>query len=153
MSLQQGYEKNVPRDRLSARETDGLFSLAIQINYEDTDAGGVVYYGNYLGYMERARNAYLRSRDLHLTRLQKDYNLVFVVTEANLRYHAPAVLDDEILVTLEIEKMGAASVWFRHKVMRKSTCLVNAGVRLATVDSQTFQPFRIPEELRRKMLR
>ena len=82
------------------------FNWPVRVYYEDTDAGGVVYYGNYLGYMERARNAFLRSLGWPLTRVLDDYNLLFVVTEASINYHAPAMLDDEIQVR------------FQHRVVR-----------------------------------
>ena len=83
----------------------------MHINYEDTDAGGVVYYGNYLGYMERVRNAFLRDRGYPLSHLSENHNILFVVKEAHLEYHLPAKLDDVLQVTLMIENLSGASIF------------------------------------------
>ena len=83
MNLQRDPAHHVQVGDDSGQELGGEYSITLQINYEDTDAGGVVYYGNYLGYMERARNAFLRSLGLPLARVRDDYNLLFVVTEAS----------------------------------------------------------------------
>ena len=153
MSLQRDPEHKTPVVDDSGKESAGVYSIALQINYEDTDAGGVVYYGNYLGYMERARNAFLRSLGWPLTRVLDDYNLLFVVTEASINYHAPAMLDDEIQVTLEIAKLGAASVVFGHNVLRDTDRLVSASIKVATVHGETFRPLRIPAQIRAMLLR
>ena len=153
MSLQRDPEHKNLVDDDSVQEPGRGFSITLQINYEDTDAGGVVYYGNYLGYMERARNAFLRSLGWPLARVRDDFNLLFVVTEASINYHAPAVLDDEIQVTLEIAKLGAASVVFGHNVLRDSDRLVSASIKVATVHGETFRPLRIPAQVRNLLLR
>ena len=153
MNLQRDPDHHVQVDKNSGQELGGEYSITLQINYEDTDAGGVVYYGNYLGYMERARNAFLRSLGLPLARVRDDYNLLFVVTEASINYHAPAVLDDEIQVTLEIQKLGAASVVFWHNVLRDTDRLVSARIKVATVHGETFRPLRIPTQIRAMLLR
>ena len=124
-----------------------IFALPVQINYEDTDAGGVVYYGNYLGYMERARNACLRQMGFPLTRLKQRHAILFVVTEARLKYLAAAHLDDEIEVTLEILRLGRASLIFHQQVRRDGRVLVDGEIRLAVVNSDTFTPCRMPAEL------
>ena len=85
--------------------------------------------------------------------MQKEFDLIFVVSEATVKYLSPARLDDEIQVTLEIEKMGAASIWFEHEVRRGADSLVRATIKLATVNSSSYRPFRIPDTLRRKLLR
>ena len=153
MNLQRDPAHHVQVGDDSGQELGGEYSITLQINYEDTDAGGVVYYGNYLGYMERARNAFLRSLGLPLARVRDDYNLLFVVTEASINYHAPAVLDDEIQVTLEIQKLGAASVVFWHNVLRDTDRLVSASIKVATVHGETFRPLRIPTQIRAMLLR
>ena len=125
----------------------GRFSVDLTINYEDTDAGGVVYYANYLAYMERARNAFLRQLGFPLSQLVRDHGMVFVVTEADLRYLSPARLDDHIRVTLEITRAGGASVEFGHEVLRDDQVLVRGRVRLAVVDAHSGRPKRIPSVL------
>ncbi|MYB33734.1 MAG: YbgC/FadM family acyl-CoA thioesterase [Gammaproteobacteria bacterium] len=124
------------------------FSITIQVNYEDTDAAGVVYYGKYLGYMERARNACLRFHGLPLTQIMKQDKILFVVTEVQLRYYLPARLDDEIEVNLKVQQIKGARVRFLQQVLRGSERLVEGEVDLATVDSRTGRPSRIPEHLK-----
>ena len=125
-----------------------MFSLPIVINYEDTDAAGVVYYANYLGYMERARNACLREAGFPLSRVRDEHQTVFVVTEASLRYRIPAQLDDEISVTLAVLDIRGASMVFSQRVFRDQTLLVDGRIRLATLHSDTFSPCRMPEVIR-----
>ncbi len=125
--------------------TEPVFSLPVTINYEDTDAAGVVYYANYLAYMERARNACLRAAGLPLTVIRDEHNAVFVVTEARLRYRKPAILDDMISVTLEVDEMRGASVTFIHRVLRGEDLLVEGQVRLGILSGDTFSPCRIPD--------
>lgn len=124
------------------------FSITIQVNYEDTDAAGVVYYGNYLGYMERARNACLRFHGFPLTRIMKQDKILFVVTGVQLRYYLPARLDDEIEVDLKVRQIRGARVRFLQQVLRSSERLVEGEVDLAVVDSRTGRPSRIPEHLK-----
>jgi tol-pal system-associated acyl-CoA thioesterase len=127
-----------------------VFSLPVQINYEDTDAGGVVYYANYLAYMERARNACLRQLGYPLAELQQQC-LLFVVVEANIKYLRPAKLDDLIEVTLRVLEIKGASMVFAQQVVRSGELLVNATIRLATLHSDTFLPCRIPADLRQSL--
>jgi acyl-CoA thioester hydrolase len=125
-----------------------MFSLPLPINYEDTDAGGVVYYANYLAYMERARNACLREMGYPLTNLITQYKTIFVVAEANLKYLSPARLDDTIDVTLEVLDVRAVSIRFAQQVLKSGELLVDATLKLATLNSDTFSPCKIPAELR-----
>lgn len=127
---------------------ENCFSVKVTINYEDTDAGGVVYYSNYLGYMERARNACLRSLGFPLSVLKEESELLFVVRNVVLQYFAPARLDDEIEVTLRIKKLAGASIVFEHDVVKEGSCLVRGVVNLAMISSRTFKPCRIPGWLR-----
>ena len=132
-----------------------VFSLPLQINYEDTDAGGVVYYANYLGYMERARNACLRRIGFPPSELAQRHSILFVVTEVRLNYLAAARLDDELIVTLEILHLRRASMVFRQQVRRDAPrdgrrdeqVLVDGEIKLALVNSDTFAPCRMPTEL------
>jgi acyl-CoA thioester hydrolase len=129
-------------------QIENLFSIQVSINYEDTDAGGVVYYGNYLGYMERVRNAFLRHHGFPLTQLIDDHHIIFVVRDVSIRYLSPARLDDELTATLETETVGGASVVFRHKICRQNECLVEAKIKLAIINSETFKPSKIPAVLK-----
>ncbi len=128
-----------------------MFSIPVQINYEDTDAGGVVYYANYLAYMERVRNAYLREKGYPLRLLAEEHGLLFVVTDAKLKYLSPAQLDDLLQVTLEIEKLSGAGMVFGHRVLRGEECLVRGEIKLAILNNKSFQPCRIPQFLRNSL--
>ena len=125
-----------------------MFSIPVVINYEDTDAAGVVYYANYLGYMERARNACLRQAGFPLAMVRDELNVVFVVTEARLRYRRPARLDDVVDITLEVETARGASVTFVQQVRRDDDLLVDGRIRVGTLTSDTFSPCRIPDIIR-----
>ncbi|WP_438881806.1 YbgC/FadM family acyl-CoA thioesterase, partial [Bacillus cereus group sp. Bce001] len=95
------------------------FQQRFRVYYEDTDAGGIVYYVNYLKFMERARTERLRALGFAQSQLVGD-NLLFVVHSAEARYHAPAKLDDELLVSAEVEELNRASLKFRQQVRRAS---------------------------------
>lgn len=125
------------------------FSIPVRINYEDTDAGGVVYYANYLGFMERARNACLREHGFPLGELQSTHNLVFVVAHVDIRYRSPARLDDLLEVNLRLIDIRGASLRFLQQVIRNGEILVEATLKLATIRADTFSPCRIPDALRR----
>lgn len=131
--------------------TKTRYSLPVRINYEDTDAGGVVYYANYLAYMERARNACLREMGFPLSELQRSQKLIFVVAEASLRYLVPARLDDLIEITLEVLGIKGASVSLTQQAIRDNEVLVDSTIKLVTLNSDTFSPCRIPEKLRQSL--
>lgn len=134
------------------RVTDARpFAIPVRINYEDTDAGGVVYYANYLAYMERCRNECLRELGYPLAELQSVHNLIFVVARVDVRYKLPARLDDLLNVNLRVESVRAASLLFRQQVMRSEDLLVDATVKLATLRADTFSPCRMPDRLRQSI--
>ncbi|MDT8395729.1 MAG: YbgC/FadM family acyl-CoA thioesterase [bacterium] len=121
--------------------------IPYRVAYQDTDAGGVVYYANYLGFMERGRNEYLRQ----LGRSIKDYQdsgIFFVVVEAALRYRAPAVLDDLLTIETWIEEGRRSSAVFGQRVLREGdgTLLVKGDIRVACINDR-LRPTRLPPEL------
>ena len=97
------------------------FEWPVRVYYEDTDAGGVVFYANYLAYMERARTEWLRNLGFENKRLMDEENIVFAVRRASLDYHKPARLDDQLLVIAEITRMKRASLVFKQQVLRGQT--------------------------------
>ncbi len=115
--------------------------------YEDTDAGGVVYYANYLRYMERGRNQYLREAGRTIRQYQ-DAGILFIVVEANVKYRAPAGLDEDLIVETWIEEGRRSSVTFGQRVLREGEhkVLVEASVRVACIGTN-LKPRRLPEEL------
>ncbi|MGH8486708.1 MAG: tol-pal system-associated acyl-CoA thioesterase, partial [Pseudomonas sp.] len=133
------------------RAQNGLepFAHRCRVYYEDTDAGGVVYYVNYLKFMERARTERLRALGFAQSALAQD-NLLFVVHSSEARYHAPARLDDELRVTAHVLELNRASLRFVQQVWRESdaTLLCEGQFLVACVRADTFKPRAIPPALR-----
>jgi 4-hydroxybenzoyl-CoA thioesterase len=123
-------------------------SLLFRIYLEDTDAGGVVYHASYLRFMERARTEMLRSTGLEQSQTFKS-DVSFVVHSMNLRFHAPALLDAQVLTTCELAKVSGASLVFRQQVRcpDTGTVYVSAEVTVACIQLTTRRPRRIPEAL------
>ncbi len=126
------------------------FSLPIRVYIEDTDAGGIVYYVNYLKYMERARTEFLRAcgfgKDFIFNR-----ELMFVVRDVAMKYRAPARLDDEIEATVVVAELGGAGMLLRQSVRRGADILVDGTVGIACVERTTLRPRRIPTEIRQSL--
>lgn len=124
------------------------FVLRARVYFEDTDAGGIVYYVNYLKFMERARTELVRSLGFDQSVLQRD-NIIFVVHSVAARYHAPALLDDELDITAEVFELKRASVKFRQQVKRTDGRLLCEGeVTVACVSADRYRPRMIPDALR-----
>ena len=118
------------------------FSLPLRVYIEDTDAGGIVYYVNYLKFMERARTEFMRSMG-YGREVIFDADRMFVVQSAEVRYLNPARLDDEIEATVAPEKVGGASMLLRQSVRRGDSVLAEARIRIACVDKRSLQPKRM----------
>jgi acyl-CoA thioester hydrolase len=123
------------------------FSWPVRIYWEDTDGGGVVYYANYLKFLERARTEWLRARGFVQTELAKDPGIVFVVANVSIEYKRPARLDDSLLVTCEVEPEGAVCIQFAQRILRGTEVLVEASCRVACLDATSFRPKRLPPDL------
>lgn len=121
------------------------FNWQVRVYYEDTDAGGVVYYANYLAYMERARSEWLRSLGLDNQSLNDQQGVVFAVRRASVDYFQPAKLDELLDVTLMLKKMGRASLLFEQQVRRREMLLCQGEILLACVDAVSFKPTAIPQ--------
>ena len=129
------------------------FSIPVRVYWEDTDAGGVVYYARYLHFLERARSEWLRFVGIDQARLQREERLQFVVVEANIRYHRPAKFDDELVVTSALEARRGASVTFAQEIRRgtlEGELLVSATVRAACLDADSLKPRPLPKALQLK---
>jgi acyl-CoA thioester hydrolase len=135
------------------------FRFTLRVYWEDTDAGGVVFYANYLKFFERARTEWLRSFGFAQETLRLDEKLIFMVTETSLRYLAPARLDDELAVTVEVRHAGRATLdlaqqaWRRHVGRNAEQLLAEGTVRIACVDAGTYRPRRIPNFLAQALAR
>ena len=125
------------------------YSHRCRVYYEDTDAGGIVYYVNYLKFMERARTERLRSLGFAQSQLAGE-DLLFVVHSSQARYHAPARLDDELLVSAEVVEIKRASLRFEQQVRRAgdAVLLCEGQFVVACVRAESLKPRPIPEALR-----
>lgn len=125
------------------------FAHRCRVYYEDTDAGGVVYYVNYLKFMERARTERLRELGFAQSTLAGE-GLLFVVHSSEARYHAPARLDDELLVSAEVTELNRASLRFRQQVRRvtDNALLCEGQFLVACVGADNFKPRAMPQSLR-----
>jgi len=118
----------------------------VRVYWEDTDAGGIVFYANYLKFFERARTEWLRSLGVGQHDLRETTGGMFVVGETFVRYLKPAKLDDELLVTAEIKETGRASLIIAQQAFRPASgdLLCEGTIRIGWVTSATLQPARIP---------
>jgi acyl-CoA thioester hydrolase len=127
------------------------FSIPVRIYYEDTDTGGVVYYANYLRYMERARTEWLRDKGFEQTDLADEYNIVLAVKHVAVNYLRPAKLDDALHVSADVTRFASASITFSQQVKRDDELLCDGEVRIVCLDSLTFKPKQIPGFISKKL--
>ncbi len=130
------------------------FTHSIRIYWEDTDAGGIVFYANYLKFMERGRTEWLRSLGIEQQRLRDEVGGMFVVSEATIKYLQPARLDDELVVTAQLQSAGRASMAILQQVLLKPkqptdtpVLLCEGTIRIGWVDAASMRPARIPPTL------
>lgn len=125
------------------------FTWPVRVYWEDTDGGGVVYYANYLKFLERARTEWLRSLGYSQTDLAADPGILFMVVNLQMEYLKPARLDDALVVSCEPERDGRVSMLIRQQVLREAASgaelLLQAEVRVACLDAKSRRPRRIPE--------
>lgn len=126
------------------------FSLPIRVYIEDTDAGGIVYYVNYLKYFERARTELMRTFGLERAAVA-DAGWNFVVSDVSLSYKEPARLDDQLHATAVISAVGGATINFHQKVRRADAVLVAGDIQIACVDRGTGRPMRLDAALRKRV--
>jgi len=126
------------------------FSISLRVYIEDTDAGGIVYYVNYLKFMERARTEFMRHLGYGKTAIF-DTDAMFVVASSNVQYLGSAVLDDELQVTAKPLKMGRASILFEQCVKRGTETLCRGEIKIACVDRQRREPQPMPEAMYQKL--
>ena len=123
------------------------FKFDLRVYYEDTDAQGVVYYANYLKYLERARSEWLRQGGIPVSLLANEQNLVFVVRRVEIDYMAAAKLDDELSITVELVEVSKVSFKLNQNILRQGKVLSRASLKLACLDSTKFKPVRIPDKI------
>lgn len=127
------------------------FESPIRVYWEDTDAGGIVFYANYLKFFERARTEWLRSLGVGQQALREQTGGMFVVSETTIKYHRPARLDDELLVTARLQESGRASITIAQQAWRKTghapELLCEGTIRIGWVNAATMKPERIPSNV------
>jgi acyl-CoA thioester hydrolase len=126
------------------------FTWPVRVYYEDTDAGGVVYYANYLKFLERARTEYLRALGFEQDQLKQQYGIIFAVHSLSIKYQKPAVFNDALMVTAVIVDQGNARLTFKQMITRDKdkTSICSAEVIIACLNAEKFSPTRIPLQIR-----
>jgi len=127
--------------------TEPDFRHTLRVYWEDTDAGGVVFFANYLKFFERARTEWLRSLGFGQERLRNETGALFVVVDTSMRFLEPARLDDLLHVSVRLVEAGRASLTLAQQARRGDALLADGSIRIGCVDAGTFRPRRIPNEL------
>lgn len=127
------------------------FSWPVRVYYEDTDSGGVVYYANYLKFMERARTEWLRSLGYEQDALIRDAGVIFAVRSVQADYLRPARFNDALEVSAQVVHNGGASITFAQEVRRGDELLCSAKVKIVSLDATTFRPRPAPEGIVQKL--
>jgi tol-pal system-associated acyl-CoA thioesterase len=128
------------------------FSIRKKVYYHDTDCEGVVYYANYLKYLEEARTEHLLSKGIELGRLSAEDGLLFAVSSLEIRYKAPARYGDELTVTSRLHKAKAVSLHFYQEIKRGADLLVECETRLVTINKR-FRPVPLPAGIAEELAR
>ncbi len=134
------------------------FRWPVRVFYEDTDTAGIVYYANYLKFFERARTEWLRAAGINQRELSDTAQRAFVVTHSTIDYHAPARLDDQLELTVMVEKLGKASVNFRQQAWLNRPndppkLICSAFVRVGCVDTVSLRPAPLPSDVADRLRR
>lgn len=143
---------------MKAEKKADAFSIPVRVYYEDTDAGGVVYYANYLKFLERCRTEWLRAIGHDQADLLRDPGIAFVVRSVNLEYLKPARLDEQLSVSLEVEKITRAQIFFRQHIRRANPALasgwdelVGGTIQIVCVNAAQMKITSIPPFLRTRL--
>ena len=141
---------------MTATATEDTFCWPVRVYWEDTDAGGIVFYANYLKFFERARTEWLRSLGVQQQRLREETGGMFVVSGTELRYHRPARLDDLLQVTARVGELGRASMTLQQEAWltqdgQRTTLLCEGNIRIGWVQAgeavDDLRPGRIPQPI------
>ncbi|MEI7430343.1 MAG: tol-pal system-associated acyl-CoA thioesterase [Betaproteobacteria bacterium] len=150
--------KHAAKNSAHEQPNPNAFSIPVRIYYEDTDAGGVVYYSNYLKFLERCRTEWLRAIGHEQAELMRDPGIAFVVRTVSLEYLKPARLDELLSVTLEVEKITKSQIFFRQHIRRASPEtasgwdeLINAKIQIVCVNAALMKITSIPTLLRTQL--
>lgn len=131
----------------SEQARQGNFSIPVRVYYEDTDAGGLVYYANYLKFMERARTEWLRGLGFEQDALSAEEGVIFAVRAVKVDFYKPGRFNDLLAATVNVRRRGGASLILKQEVQRNSTTLCQAEVKVACLDAQSLSPRPIPNRV------
>ena len=123
------------------------FDWPVQVYYEDTDAGGVVYHSQYLNFMERARTEFLRSLGLSQTLLRVNLGILFVVRDIQIRFKKPAKFDDALNVSTALIKVGRSLLEFEQNIYRGGEHLIAAKIDVVCIGAHSFRPVSVPPDM------
>ena len=124
-----------------------IFTFPIRVYWEDTDAGGIVFFANYLKFFERARTEWLRALGLEQRNLRETHGGMFVVAETTVKYLRSARLDDQLLVTARVEQIGRSAITLQQEAICDGTVLCEGSIRICWVEADTLKSGRIPAHL------
>jgi acyl-CoA thioester hydrolase len=149
----RGMENSTSKPDAASSPAARGFTWPVRVYYEDTDAGGIVFYANYLKFFERARTEWLRACGVDQHRLAEETGVLFVVRSTAVDYRAPARLDDVVTTVSRVEKLGRASVDFIQEAWRDGVLLVTGSIRVACVDGAAMRPAPIPSHVHEALQR
>jgi acyl-CoA thioester hydrolase len=145
----------MPASNPTAIAEEQHFSWRLRVYYEDTDSGGVVFYANYLKFFERARTEWLRAAGVGQRALEETDGAIFIVKNTSIDYHAPAKLDDELKVSVVVERLSRVSVDFLQQAWRLDdgapTLLTTGRITVVCIDAKAFRPRAIPKQVLEKI--
>jgi len=125
---------------------DKIFAYPIRVYYEDTDAGGIVYYANYLKFAERARSEFLRAMNINQQQNLIENHTGFIVRSCQIDYISSAVLDDALTVICSVSEVGGASAVIHQEIFRNDELLAKMDIKVVHMNIETHRPCRIPPE-------
>lgn len=135
----------------SARGPVPAREFAVRVYYEDTDAGGVVFYVNYVKFFERARTEWLRDLGVAQSDMARVSGRIFVVHSLDMQYLRPARLDDLLTIASQVTKLGRASITFKQSAYRAGELLAQGSIQVCSVDALSFKPAELPLDIRSKL--
>ncbi|MGE4370971.1 MAG: tol-pal system-associated acyl-CoA thioesterase [Burkholderiaceae bacterium] len=133
---------------MTTETPEDAFRLDVRVYYEDTDAGGVMYYANYLKFFERARTEWLRRLGVEQSDLVRQAGILFVVKNLEIQYRKPARLDDLLQIISRITRVGPASITFLQYAVNQDTVLCESTIQVACVQAETLRPVPLTQYLR-----
>ena len=126
------------------------FSFTVKIYYEDTDAGGVVYYANYLKFLERARSEAIYSLGYTNSSILERFGVLLIVKSCNIEYKKPAKFEDTLEIISEIKSFTKTSFLMKQSILRNNEIISDAEIHIVSVD-KNGKPSKIPEDLKKKL--